>query len=65
MIEIMNKKVLLIIFLAIGLSGCSLLKSSNKNCILGKWKFQSEVTSGKIKAIETEEYLQFFNEGTK
>ncbi len=60
----MNKKVLLILFLAIGLSGCSLLKSSNKNSILGKWKFQSEVTSGKIKAIETEEYLQFFNEGT-
>ncbi len=60
----MNKKVLLILFLVIGLSSCSLLKSSNKNSILGKWKFQSEVTNGKIKAIETEEYFQFFNEGT-
>ncbi len=60
----MNKKALLIIFLAIGLSGCSLLKSSNKNSILGKWKAQSEVTNGKIKNINKEEYIQFFNEGT-
>ncbi len=60
----MNKKALLIIFLAIGLSGCSLLKNSNKNSILGKWKAQSEVINGKVKNVNKEEYIQFLNEGT-
>ncbi len=63
-----KSKTILIIFMAIGISSCLLLKGTNKNPILGKWFFYSKGIFGeKMKDVRVRcgerESLEFFKDG--